>query len=194
MPGSGVGQSAALADAICVVAAWLPPGRFFLWPQHIRKPSAPKIDFDLDFLRCSKRRNASKAVAKANFPQTVMSALLPKADMCSALAHVCFGPIADIVSALCHPRCEMEYGTYGRANTFSIGGPSYWIRTASIGVDHEYFLHHRRHCRCTFRCRLPRSALNNSDEMCSEIAPCRRGLLSWIPSNQFCVTHVRYPT
>jgi hypothetical protein len=28
-----------------------------------------------------------------------MSALPPKADMCSALAHVCFGPIADIVAA-----------------------------------------------------------------------------------------------
>jgi hypothetical protein len=25
--------------------------------------------------------------------QTVMSALPPKADMCSALTHVCFGPI-----------------------------------------------------------------------------------------------------
>src|SRR5262245_23388090 len=29
-----------------------------------------------------------------------MSALLPKADMCSALAHVCFGPIADIGTTL----------------------------------------------------------------------------------------------
>jgi hypothetical protein len=28
---------------------------------------------------------------------TPMSALPPKADMCSALAHVCFGPIADLV-------------------------------------------------------------------------------------------------
>jgi hypothetical protein len=28
--------------------------------------------------------------------QQVMSALPPKADMCSAQAHVCFGPIADI--------------------------------------------------------------------------------------------------
>jgi hypothetical protein len=28
--------------------------------------------------------------------QKVMSALPPKADMCSALANVCFGPIADI--------------------------------------------------------------------------------------------------
>jgi hypothetical protein len=29
-------------------------------------------------------------------PQTVMSALPPKADICSALAHVRFGPKADI--------------------------------------------------------------------------------------------------
>ena len=29
-------------------------------------------------------------------PQKVMSALLPKADMCSALARVCFVPIADM--------------------------------------------------------------------------------------------------
>jgi hypothetical protein len=28
--------------------------------------------------------------------QQVMPALPPKADMCGALAHVCFGPIADI--------------------------------------------------------------------------------------------------
>jgi len=30
--------------------------------------------------------------------QNVMSALRPKADMCSANRHVCFGPIADIAS------------------------------------------------------------------------------------------------
>ena len=34
---------------------------------------------------------------RKGFPQTAMSALPPKADMCSALAHVCFGPIADIM-------------------------------------------------------------------------------------------------
>jgi hypothetical protein len=34
---------------------------------------------------------------ESDFPQTVMSALPPKADMCSALAHVCFGPKADIL-------------------------------------------------------------------------------------------------
>src|SRR5262245_16751828 len=33
---------------------------------------------------------------ESRHPQTVMSALPPKADMCSALAHVCFGPKADI--------------------------------------------------------------------------------------------------
>ena len=32
-------------------------------------------------------------------PQKVVSALPPKADMCGALAYVCFGPEADIVGA-----------------------------------------------------------------------------------------------
>jgi hypothetical protein len=32
--------------------------------------------------------------------QNGMSALPPKADMCSALAHVCFGPKADITISL----------------------------------------------------------------------------------------------
>src|SRR5262245_44580240 len=36
------------------------------------------------------------ATRKADMPQMIMSALPPKADMCSALAHVCFGPKADI--------------------------------------------------------------------------------------------------
>ena len=36
--------------------------------------------------------------------QTVMSALPPKADMCSALADVRFVPIADIGSAIRSPR------------------------------------------------------------------------------------------
>src|SRR5262245_31298417 len=33
---------------------------------------------------------------ESELPQTVMSALHPKADMCTAIAHVCFGAIADI--------------------------------------------------------------------------------------------------
>ena len=32
---------------------------------------------------------------ESGFPQTVMSALPPKADMCSAVTDVCLGPIAD---------------------------------------------------------------------------------------------------
>jgi hypothetical protein len=34
---------------------------------------------------------------KSGFPHKTMSALPPKADMCGALGHVRFGPIADIV-------------------------------------------------------------------------------------------------
>jgi hypothetical protein len=33
---------------------------------------------------------------ESEIPQKAMSALPPKADMCGALAYVCFGPIADI--------------------------------------------------------------------------------------------------
>jgi hypothetical protein len=53
--------------------------------------------------------------------QNVMSALPPNADMCGALAHVCFGPIADIA---CFnpdlwlgrlPACEL-YHRLGKAN------------------------------------------------------------------------------
>src|SRR5262249_61287533 len=36
---------------------------------------------------------------KSRHAQMVMSALPPKADICSAQAHVCFGPIADSCSA-----------------------------------------------------------------------------------------------
>src|SRR5262245_3497435 len=38
------------------------------------------------------------ATSKADIRQTVMSALLPKADMCSASGYVRFGPIADMTS------------------------------------------------------------------------------------------------
>src|ERR1043166_6988975 len=42
-------------------------------------------------------RFAPNSDRESGFPQTVMSALPPKADMCSALANVRYGPIADIV-------------------------------------------------------------------------------------------------
>ena len=41
-------------------------------------------------------RFAPNSDRESGHPQNVMSALPPKADMCGALAHVCFGPIADI--------------------------------------------------------------------------------------------------
>src|SRR5262249_25292784 len=46
---------------------------------------------------------------ESGFPQTVMSALPPIADMCSAIRHVCFGPKADIgcYSSLRRRGCEM---------------------------------------------------------------------------------------
>jgi len=40
------------------------------------------------------------ATAKADMPKWSLSALPPKADMCGALGHVCFGPIADIATAI----------------------------------------------------------------------------------------------
>ena len=42
------------------------------------------------------------ATEKADMPQTVMSALPPKADMCSAASDVCFGPKADIAIIRSH--------------------------------------------------------------------------------------------
>ena len=56
------------------------------------------------------------ATAKADFPQTVVSALPPKADMCSALAHVCFVPIANSFTAAKRSlfdhssRSKLDYG------------------------------------------------------------------------------------
>jgi hypothetical protein len=41
-------------------------------------------------------------------PQNVMSALPPKADMCVALAYVCFGPQADITPAMAAKLWEMS--------------------------------------------------------------------------------------
>src|SRR5262245_10680735 len=41
-------------------------------------------------------RFTPKSDRESGHPQTVMSALPPKADVCAALADVCFGPIADI--------------------------------------------------------------------------------------------------
>jgi hypothetical protein len=52
-------------------------------------------------------------------PQTVMSALLPKADMCGAVAHVCFGPKADIFVSL---RLTFQEHCFADAQNTALGG------------------------------------------------------------------------
>ena len=51
-------------------------------------------------MQCKRHvRFAPNSDRESGFPHKVMSALSPKADMCSALAHVCFGPKADSCTA-----------------------------------------------------------------------------------------------
>jgi hypothetical protein len=57
------------------------------------------------------------ATAKADMPQTVMSALPPKAELCGALGHVCFGPIADILGLA---YLDMEAAARGRTILTSV--------------------------------------------------------------------------
>src|SRR5262245_22980527 len=47
-------------------------------------------------------RERSSRGRPSEISQKAMSALPPKADMCSAQPHVCFGPIADIVASFDH--------------------------------------------------------------------------------------------
>jgi hypothetical protein len=67
------------------------------------------------------------ATAKADMPQMVMSALPPKADMCDALAHVCFGPKADIAILL---NQLIGNGEHARRN----GQPEPF---SGLGIDHQ---------------------------------------------------------
>jgi len=50
---------------------------------------------------------------KSGFPHKVMSALPPKADMCSAVAYVCFGPKADI---RCYAFAAIRWAAIGKDN------------------------------------------------------------------------------
>ena len=53
--------------------------------------------------------------------QQVMSALPPKADICSALAHVRFGPIADIQHI--YDRSGSSAATRGKITLISVNSP-----------------------------------------------------------------------
>ena len=69
--------------------------------QLLTVVSATGLRFGLKAdVRTAKRhvRSTPNSDRESEIPQNVMSALPPKADMCGALAYVCFGPIADIGS------------------------------------------------------------------------------------------------
>ena len=65
--------------------------------------------------------------------QNVMSALHPKADMCIATAHVCYGPIADFRHLLDHLVCAAKYC---RRN-----GEAQCLR--GFEIDHQFVLGRR---------------------------------------------------
>jgi hypothetical protein len=55
--------------------------------------------------RCKSHvRFAPNSDRESGFPQTVMSSLSPKADMCGARSNVCFGPQTDIAALSKIPR------------------------------------------------------------------------------------------
>src|SRR5262245_50969671 len=65
----------------------------------VRKTCATaNVRFGSEANICSAKRHVRftpERDRKSGLQQTVMSTLPPKADMCGAMAHVCFGPIAD---------------------------------------------------------------------------------------------------
>jgi hypothetical protein len=69
-----------------------------VWAGNKVIPESGHVRFESLADICSAKghvRFAPIATAKADFPQTVMSALPPKADMCGAAIDVRFGPRAD---------------------------------------------------------------------------------------------------
>ena len=73
---------------------------------------------------------------KSGLPQTAMPALPLKADMCSALTHVCFGPIADI---------SQVYSITSSARASSDGGTVEAERLGGLEIDHQLVLGRRLH-------------------------------------------------
>src|ERR1041384_1858825 len=61
------------------------------WKGHVRFGSQADICGAKRYVRFTPNSDR-----ESGLPLTAMSALPPKADMCGALARVCFGPIADI--------------------------------------------------------------------------------------------------
>src|SRR5262245_16726765 len=73
--------------------------------------------------------------------QTVMSALPPKADMCTAHAHVCFGPKADIAPGSFDHLVGALLELQGHVKAEDLGG---------LEIDHQFkfgWYLHRQICR-----------------------------------------------
>jgi hypothetical protein len=86
-----------------VSAKWRTTERLFLNTRNVRFGSLADI--------CSAKghvRFAPNSDRESEFPQTVMSALPPTADMCGAAKDVRFGPIADIGKAFTSYRLEKQ--------------------------------------------------------------------------------------
>jgi hypothetical protein len=69
-------------------------------PREPRQVSSADVRFGSEADICSATadfRFTLNSDRESGFPQKAMSALPLKADMCGALAHVCFVPIADIL-------------------------------------------------------------------------------------------------
>jgi len=64
--------------------------------------------------------------------QTVMSALPPKADMCSAMADVCFGPKADI-KLTAELKARTSFGNQAR-NVNSSSFSAHFITSSSFSL------------------------------------------------------------
>src|SRR5262245_303803 len=66
----------------------------------------------------------------------IMSALPPKADMCSALAYVCFGPKADIILAAVRSENSSSAGHRCR-DTGEIAPGQAWLGCDHLGPNNE---------------------------------------------------------
>ena len=70
-------------------------------------------------------------------PQQVMSALLPRADMCSARGHVCYGPEADMpLPTTSQLRCRAR-ASAGLGAWFRVGLISTYERGIMVGLSWE---------------------------------------------------------
>src|SRR5262245_46971543 len=84
---------------------------------------------------------------ESRHPQTVMSALPPKADMCSAPAHVCFGPKADSCSAANSPIIRALRQRTRTASLALTARPRWCLLSNQFGFEHLHtrYTHCERH-------------------------------------------------